>query len=874
MTGAGTGGENDNTETLREAAQPIFSPGQVICNRYAVLRFIARGGMGEVYEVEDIELRARIALKTVSSTRAVSQHQLNRFRQEIQLARKVSHPNVCRVFDLGRHHDAEHGEVLFLTMELLPGRTLAAYLMEHGPQTYDQALPLVRQMVQGLAAAHHVGVVHRDFKPGNVMLVDSPDGPVVKISDFGLAVNPESDETASVMMSEIMGTPAYMAPEQLHHQYSTRTDIYALGLTVFQMLTGRLPESYEAPFSQTSAPSTKRMRSRWRQAIARAIAQNPANRFATVEEFWSALSGETLPGQTTGKAILTILRRHRIAVAAMCLVLLIGVLLGTGVIPNPFHTLPQQKHIAVLPFRNIGNEVSNQAFADGVAETLTSNLSQLERYQKSFWVVPASDTRDIKTLDEAHRDLNVTLAVTGSIEHTADGVNLIANLVDAVNHRLLASRSMHIESASLDEMQQRVWEAVADMLDLQVGPEVKQELAAGGTSQAEAYEMYEKGRGYLQRGDSDDTDRSIELFNQAVAKDPRYALAYAGLGSAYAAKYGETQDPQWIKEATRNAAKAVELNDRLTPVRVSLGRVYQQTGQLDKAAAEFQQVLQQDPTIIEAQLSLAAVYMSQGKYAQAERLYKDVIARRPSYRQGYSGLGALYYYQGQFAKAAQQFQSAIDLGPDIVDGYYNLGGAYIAEGKYDDAIAMLRKGLAIKPNADAWTNLGAAYMYIGKNEEAADAMKRAADLMPHSHVMWRNLADAYDQIPGRQADARQTYQKALEVATEQLKINPNDPDALDGSALYYAHLGDKDDAEVFIKRALVIAPHNSDALFTSALVYEIIGQREQALEAINAAVKAGFSVEDINKEPVLKALRTDPRYQKWLRSMSEKSAAS
>ena len=177
-----------------------------------------------------------------------------------------------------------------------------------------------------------------------------------------------------------------------------------------------------------------------------------------------------------------------------------------------------------------------------MAESLTSKLSQLERYQKSFWVVPSSDTRNIKSLDEAYRDLSVTLAVTGSIEHTTDGVNLTADIVDPKNHRQLASRSIHLASTNLDEMQQRLWESVADMLDLQISSQMRQELAAGGTSQPEAYELYEQGNGYMQRGGLENIDSAIQLFNKSLAKDPNYALAYAGLGTAYAAKYALTKD--------------------------------------------------------------------------------------------------------------------------------------------------------------------------------------------------------------------------------------------------------------------------------------------------------------------------------------------
>jgi serine/threonine-protein kinase len=402
------------------------------------------------------------------------------------------------------------------------------------------------------------------------------------------------------------------------------------------------------------------------------------------------------------------------------------------------------------------------------------------------------------------------------------------------------------------------------MLDLQVNQQMKDELAAGGTNQAHAYELYERGVGYLKARDLEGTDRAIGLFSEALVRDPQYALAYAGLGDAYATKYALTKDPKWIEEATRNAGRAVELNDRLVPVRFTLAHVYQQTGQLEKALAEYQRVLEQDPSVIEAQCLVGQIYLSQGKYADAENAFKTAMARRPSYSQAYAGLGALYYQQGQFAKAAEQYQSVIDLAPDEAVGYYSLGGTYLGLGRNQDAINVLKRGLDIAPNPDAWTNLGAAYMYVGKWEEAAEAMKKATEMRPHDHVLWRNLADSYDQIPSRQADARAAYGKALETATAQLKVNPNDPVTLSGIALYYAHLGQSKEAQSFIARALKVSPKDSDTLFTSALVYELTGQREEALKAVDRAVSAGFSLDEVEKEPELRGLQADPRYRRWL----------
>ena len=210
--------------------------------------------------------------------------------------------------------------------------------------------------------------------------------------------------------------------------------------------------------------------------------------------------------------------------------------------------------------------------------------------------------------------------------------------------------------------------------------------------------------GYLLRDDLEDIDRAIACLTRRLSIDPSYALAYAGLGHAYASEYALTKNPAFVAEATRNAGRAVELNDRLIPVRMSLAMVYQQTGQLDKALAEFRQVLEQDPTVTIAEYSEAEVYQAQGNYRQAEDLFKHAVSRYPSYARGYTELGTLYYSIGRFSDAVQQFQSVIDLAPDHPEGYIGLGGSYIALGRYDDAIAVLKKGLSIKPSAYAWSN--------------------------------------------------------------------------------------------------------------------------------------------------------------------------
>ena len=859
---------------LLKADSPIFATNDLIGGRYKTVSFIARGGMGEVYEVEDTELKTRVALKTLAISESSSEH---RFKREILLARTVTHPNVCRVFDFGHHEHPEHGDVVFLTMELLHGETLAGIIRREGPMGCEQAGPLLQQMLAALSAAHQLNVIHRDFKPGNVILLESGANPAIKVTDFGLAKSVISDETSATSYGQIIGTPDYMPPEQFQGKCSKETDVYAFGLTVIEMLTGKLPISRAKPFENGQIDVWKKVPARWRRVILKCLEMEPSNRFHDAEEVREAFFGSS-SGFSFGLKYLSSGLKSLVAVtvlitAVIFVVTAINLIRARG-LAGETPNITEQKHIAVLPFQNIGGTTTTQAFADGVVESLTSDLSQLERYHESLWVVPSSDSRNVKTLEDAYHNLKVNLAITGSIQQTADGVRVTTNLIDARGHKQLASRSFNVAAAQLYTLQDQVWESVADMIDLEVNPRIIRDISAGGTQNPSAYRMYTEGIGQLKLGDLEEVKKAIVSLGNAVDEDRHYALAYAALGDAYATHYFLTKETASIDKATKMVHRAIELNDKLVAVHITLGKIYKQTGHPDEALVEFREVLAKDPAEIEAQYYIGDIYAAQGKTSEAEAAYKAVIARKPKYWLGYSGLGTLYYKLGDFANAADQFKAMIDYAPNNAIGYQDLGGAYLGMGKYDDAVNILRKGLSIKGTASAWSNLGSAYLYLGRNEDATSAMLRAATLNPHNDVLWRNLGDSYEQIPGKSAEAKQAYSMALSAAEEELHVNANDVEPLSGLALYQAHLGRSKDADRSIAKALSLAPKDGDVWFTSALVYEIDGEQARALTALDRAVKSGYSLQEIDKEPELRALHSDPRYQRWLRQREAKAGIS
>jgi serine/threonine-protein kinase len=926
-----------------EPVKYIFAPGDLIAGRYRVIVPIAKGGMGEVYEVEDLDLHSRVALKTISLKSAARPGAVEMFRREINLARQVTHPNVCRIYDIGRHEHPEHGELHFLTMELLHGKTLGQRIRTEGTLTKEESLPLLHQMVQALGAAHRLNIAHRDFKSGNVILCEPPavpgSGPVagpvakppsgsrheatteprptpsadaasdpgsavpsaeasgspgppsgtppssgsstrgvvVKVTDFGLARSVDGLETT--VHGEVWGTPDYMAPEQFHGQSSIASDIYSLGVVMYEMLTGKLPHrsstGSKTPDGKPSAAMEK-IPPEWRPVVKKCMAFEPGDRYKTVDEVWAALNGEKRADVQRKTVFGLAPRTWATMAAALVVVLGLTAWLERDRIHNFLNPPLEPKHIAVLPFHNVGDDPANQAFCDGVAYSLSSKLSQLEQFQQNVWVIPADDARTVHSADEAYRKLNADLVLTGSMERTTTGAVLTINLVDAKNHKQLASRVVTASMGTLDNLQDSTWESAASMINLKVKSAVTEQLAKQDTKEPGAYDFYTQGVGYLQRvhSNSTDLDNAIQLFTRALEKDNKYALAYAGLGRAYALKYFYTRDPQWFDKASWNGRHAVQLDARLAVTRFALGFIYEETGQLDAALTEYRKALELDPAMIEATFHIAEVYEAKGQFQEAEEQYRHAIAARSGFSSAYINLGGLYYRQGKFEAARAQFKAAIDLTPDNPIAYQNLAGVYLAERNYDQAIQVLRSELKLKQTPALWSNLGATLMYVQRYPEAVEAMEQASQLAPHNHLILRNLADSYSQVPSQKTKAAETYRRALAAAQGELKINPDERLALASAGLYEAHLGHNTNALHYTSRALALYPKDNLVLFTAALVYEIIGQRSQALNNLEEAWRSGYPLTEIEREPELNSLRSDSRYQIWLKRAQQSNPAS
>lgn len=403
------------TRILGTAAAPtLFQPDEVVAERYRIRRFIARGGMGEVYEAEDRELLQTVALKTVHPRDALHEVAIERFKREISLARKVTHANVCRIYDVGYHARPDGTSIIFLTMELLRGETLAQRIRRQGVLSPGEGLPIARQMIAALAAAHAAGVIHRDFKSENVFLEPAAEGTRVVVTDFGVARGTDQDQFAAqvTMADAAVGTPAYMAPEQIEGGTLTAAvDQYALGVVLFEMVTGDLPFSGDSPLATavkrlTQAPPSPDelipgLDPQWVKVIRRCMARYPQDRFASVVDVERALAGAVIAPTAEPDARPAANRPAEeeppaIAAAAaappntkrrkqMRLLAVVSLLLALAVVQAIFRVRRSlesplgepgevRRAVAVVPFRNLAQREEFEWLSVALAEMVASEL--------------------------------------------------------------------------------------------------------------------------------------------------------------------------------------------------------------------------------------------------------------------------------------------------------------------------------------------------------------------------------------------------------------------------------------------------------------------------------------------------------------------
>ena len=641
----------DSTPHQSSAANSAFSKGQLLAGRFRVLRFVARGGMGEVYEAEDLELSERVALKTVRFEMADNERTVERFKREIQLARKVTHPNVCRTFDVFRHAEQDPSgasrETLIVSMELLRGTTLSQRIGLDSRITPARALPIVEQIAAGLQAAHDAGVIHRDFKSPNVILVpseNSPGGVRAVITDFGLAHAATADMASLTGSLEVVGTPAYMAPEQLEGKEITpATDTYALGIVMYEMLTGKIPfvggSVITAAMRRLNepAPSPRELvqdiEPRWESAILRCLEREPERRFASTSEVATALRGGAVtpapPVRQTG-------HRNTLMVAGAIALMVLAATASYFAwkrnaetkkrAATPVVTSAETKartSVAILGFHNLSGRAEANLLGEVLTDSLWSQLdveeirfippSRVDDMRRDLGIKEISETPGAEELHRIAQYLQCDELVTGSYraqgDKGTDRVEWNIHLVRTSDGAGLGSVQQAGTQAEINDLASRAGKLLRAKLGVTLSAQEEARLDSSLSANPEALQHFaeasEKLRNFDLRG-------AIKLLESSLASDPGFAKARVALAGAWS-------ELGYEPKAQDEAKKALELSAKMSAEAKGLvaGRYYETMHDWPKAMEQYSSLwtLYQDSP--EYGLLLARSQTSAGKAADA-----------------------------------------------------------------------------------------------------------------------------------------------------------------------------------------------------------------------------------------------------------------
>jgi serine/threonine-protein kinase len=784
--------------------------------RYEIRSQLGAGGMGEVYLAKDTKLNRKVAIKFLATDSSQSERANKRLLREARAAATLDHPNICAIHEVGEEEARS-----FIVMQYVEGETLDVKL-KYKPLELKESLALAEQIADALAEAHSRGIIHRDIKPSNIIITSRGQA---KVMDFGLAkliqqsevVHSEAETEALLSTpGEIIGTVPYMSPEQVRGlPVDARTDIWSLGVLLYEMVARRLPFPGATPTDRVAAilerepEPLERLRRgippELERIVGRALAKNRDERYTRAADLAEDLrrlrttQGEERKFRFTVPAparILPAFSHPHAAVASLMViarryvslpVLLASSLLLIGAVSSYFYlnrsrpTVTDKTpidSIAVMPLVNASADPNAEYLSDGITETIINSLAQLPELR-----VMARSTvfrykgREVNP-QEVGRDLNVRAVLAGRVLRLGDRLIIRTELVDTRDGAQIWGEQYNRSPSDILVVQAEIAREISDKLQVNLTAQEQKRLIKRYTDNTEAYEAYLKGRHYWNKRTAEDFKKSIEYFQQAIEKDPRYALAYAGLADSYIllATYNILPPTEAIPKARMAAMKALEIDDELAEAHISLAAI---EGELEWnwsiAEKEFKQAIKINPNYATAHLWYGEYLVVLGRFDEALAEIKRAHQLDPLSLVVNIALGDVFYYTRRYDEAIEQYGKTLEIDSNFAFAYSYLGSAYLQKGMYAEAIAKLEKARELsggEPLIVAW--LGYAFALTGEKDKARAMLNELKERSKREYISPYCLAIIYAGLDKKE-QAFEYLQKAYEERSSwllRLKAEP------------------------------------------------------------------------------------------------------
>jgi TolB-like protein/Flp pilus assembly protein TadD len=887
------------------AKEPFGRLQAALTGRYGIERELGRGGMATVFLARDLRHDRPVALKILHPELAASLGP-DRFLREIRLAARLQHPHVLSVFDSG-----DAGGQLWFTMPYVEGETLRERLRREGQLPIDDALRIARETADALDYAHQQGIVHRDIKPENILLTKRH----ALVADFGIARALDSAAEGSTREQRLtetgmsIGTPAYMSPEQASgdREVGPRSDIYSLGCVLYEMLAGEPPftgPNAQAILLRKFTENPRPLRSlrdtvppAVEEAVTKALARSPADRFGTAGDFVKVL--ETAGVRTTSSAAAatsavigsgptTAVRRPPFLLRyPLVATLLVGIAIGLGVLfawrrsrATDEAAPGMVKTVAVLPFENLGG-AGDEYFSDGITDEVRGKLSSLPGLQVTARSSSAEYKKTHKRPQEVGRELGVDYLLTGTVrwekgQGGASRVRVSPELIQVSTGATKWQQPFDAALTDVFQVQADIAGRVAEALNVALGANAREKLAERPTQNLAAYDAFLKGEAAYAQGSNPATLReAVGYFEQAVALDSTFAVAWAGLSQAQSFLYTSGASPARADQSRSAAERAIALTPNRPEGFIALGDYYRRVPvDPTRATEQYNKGLRLAPTNVDVLRGLGLAEQSLGRWEQAVEHLRRGQSVDPRSGAIASVLGQALLWLRRYPEALPAFDRAIELRPRDLQTFEGKAMVYIAQGD----LAGSRSVLSAVPK-DLDPTFYTAYIatfwdlfWVLEPEQQSLLLRLTPRPFDDDVGNWGLALAATHYIHGDPVRARAYADSARAALEQQLKVAPEDGarHALLGVAL--AYMGRKADAIREGQQALALQPISKDAFNGAynqhqlARIYILLGESDKAIDQLEGLLKIPYYLSPgwLSIDPAFDPLRKNPRFQRLI----------